>query len=224
MQICPRHQVAVVQWSSDKNMIGGGGGGDLIPTGRVISGCNDEVTVITGWLRGGVSLYQRNSGELVWVQSYYTHIRVYPDRSRVHKGAQVLVSQLVGQSVCQPSVGRLVSQSASRSVNHQSVGWSVSRSVGQVTNCNSQILSYIFQFYNEDWNSLFIGSKTAVDQFFTIVDCHWRTPWPQSWCRAVWLPSEDADDVLLMAAWLWRGKTNPGERIVGLQDGVPLMC
>ena len=27
-----------------------------------------------------------------------------------------------------------------------------------------------------------------------------------------------------MATWLWRGKTNPAERIVGLQDGVPLMC
>ena len=41
------------------------GGGDLLPTGRVISGCNDEVTVITGRPGGGVSLHQRNSGKVV---------------------------------------------------------------------------------------------------------------------------------------------------------------
>ena len=74
------------------------------------------MTVVAGWpSRAGVSLHlhQRNSGELVRGQRYYTYSRVYPDRSRVHKGAQLLVSQPVGLSFNQ-SVSRSVGQKIGR--------------------------------------------------------------------------------------------------------------
>ena len=73
------------------------------------------MTLITG-RQGGVSLHQINFGKVVWGQKYHTNSKVYPDRSRVHKGAQVLVSQPVGLSFNQSVDSRLVGGSVSLSV------------------------------------------------------------------------------------------------------------
>ena len=81
----------------------------------------------------------------------YTHSKVYTDRSRVHKGAQVLVSQPVGLSFHQ-------------SVNSRLVGGSVIRSVGSsVGRLVSQTVRYYLQLANIEVHLLFTGSKTAVD-------------------------------------------------------------
>ena len=89
----------------------------------------------------------------------YTHSKVYTDRSRVHKGAQVLVSQPVGLSF-----GQLVVLS---------VGWSARRSG---TTCNSQILKFTYYsqvpkllLTNFSQSSTVVGAKPApsrdVEQF-----------------------------------------------------------